>query len=171
MQWRIDGAEKSTGTDRTVVLEANNGLEAQTMAEGMSMLVSSCRKATAKDVAEFASPRFTEDDTSDRATSRPQAPEYPEISRGARMLMGFARFLEVVAAIMAFGSIFAVVGGVATGSGSAVVSGIVGLLSAATCFGVALVYRMVASLSLAVRDMARNSFSEGSTIPGRKLEG
>jgi hypothetical protein len=161
MQWRVDGAERQTGSDRTVIVEAENGLDATAQAEAMSLLVSSCRKATSRDVLDFLSPGFTDDAPARSIAPKTYVPPYKEIQTGADSLRAIAIIALAVGALQFVGGVVAMsflFQSKEPAAGFVVAAGV--LCSAALWVVVATVLRMFGSLALAVRDIARNSYGQ-----------
>ena len=97
-------------------------------------------------------------------------PEYKGIVTGARLLTFFARLLGIIGALALAGAVVLAAIAVARSAGdrldtadkTLLVSGIVGcVFYGIGCFIAAVFLGMQASLSLAIRDLARNSFRQG----------
>ena len=162
MRWEVQGADAATGKETTITLEAVTAEEAEKQARYNGMLVSHVRKAAPK-----PSPKL--DYAAPTPAPRPGVvPEYAAIVSGARLTSFFARVVALFGAV-AFGvAILAVAiavyqslgGNLDTSEKTLAVTITAGcVFYGLGCFVVAVFLSMHASLALAVRDMARNSFN------------
>jgi hypothetical protein len=168
MQYLIEGADKSTGEDRSVIVNAINTQDAQNQAASMNLLVSRLVPHAGgflnkQAVVEYASPAAT-------PTAPPQRglqigpPRYLGLQI-ASFIIGVCAFVcYVVAAIIGLVAIFSI--GSATQQPNAfgppqalaTTSGVAGLLLAFWIFAAGAVQHGLSAACIALRDIARNSF-------------
>ena len=175
MQFLIHGADQKTGREMTIVVDARDRTEAEQRVLYNDILISSMAQFAAQVVEEKAAelpvtdylrpePRAEERDKTTRT------PIYKEILGGAKWLWGLAMFVKMVGVFLLLVALCLVavplvpwVREVAPLKEWPIVWFVGGAVALAMGFGCMLcgaTVSMMSGLALAVRDMARNSFSE-----------
>lgn len=166
MRWLVEGADAQTGRDVRIVIEAVSAAEAEQKAMDRRVLVS---RVT---VAPAAAPTPQQSEETDRLVKQrlDPTPEYDEIVSGASALGVLASLVAGVGWLFVLGGFVFIV--IAIGEtvnpqvspvhGVSVVTLVVGG-AVALGYGVmillaASLVRMIGSMGLALRDLARNSF-------------
>jgi hypothetical protein len=165
MRWIIEGAVTATGQDVRTVIDAANASDAEAFAMSKGILVSSVkpdRDATLDALGAAAR-------TAQARHVVPQVPEYPEIDAGAGTLRFLAALVAGVGWLFLLVGLGLIVFGVlvtlypTSASGDTPVFTLVATGLGSTAYGVlillaASLVRMLASVGLAVKDIAQNSF-------------
>jgi hypothetical protein len=178
MRWNVEAADPGTGVDRVIQIEARSADHAESVARRRGLLVSAVYPSTVQtdaeklDAAVLAEVTHSADESpvpslSLRHPMPHAAPEYRDIVTGATWLNlcgSAATILGAIAIIIGAVSLFAgiimVYGRGSRGDvGIALVGGgIVALSWGLVALVVGVLLKMLAALSVAVRDIARNSF-------------
>jgi len=162
-KWRIVGAEKTTGEEVAIEVDAHDEASAELEANERGVLVAEMEEIHAVPL-EYQAPTYPaepvprqpmpaiQDDPS-------QPPDYKEIRSGAETLDLLAALCTGLAVFAVFGALFAVMVAISRGSGVdlvvAIISGVLGFM---LWIVAAAVLNMLASLARAHRDMVRNSY-------------
>jgi hypothetical protein len=160
MLWRVDGADRSTGDECTVIIEADNGPEMEAKAAEMDILVSKGREATAEEIDELL-PKESREDVLEYARPRkvlptPSKPGYQSTVAAANWAKGLGMCLLVLGwifLVIAALSLIAIIGGSPVSPSffeDAFGSGLICLIGGG-------VLRVVGFIGIAVADIARNS--------------
>ncbi|HEY1687194.1 MAG TPA: hypothetical protein VGG19_20710 [Tepidisphaeraceae bacterium] len=150
--WTIEGADRNTGKDVIVSIDAPTEELARQEATEKGILVSEVHQSIADE------PRRP------GHTSQAMPPEYQDILRGNQLLSFFGSLLAalgwvgllIAAAGLAYAIYWRIKGDMEAFVGLEAFIG--GLTYAVPCFVGAVILRMYGALAIAVRDIARNSF-------------
>lgn len=176
MQFLIHGADQKTGKEMTIVVDARDQTEAEQRVLYNDILIAS--------MAQFAAPPLVQEQPADLPVAdylRPEpapaerekqtrTPIYKEILRGAKWLGGLAIFVRMVGVFLLLVALCLVAvplipwlkGIIPLGQWPLAwfAAGALLMLMAFGCMLCGATVSMMSGLALAVRDMARNSFSE-----------
>jgi len=178
MQFLIHGADQKTGREMTIVVDARDRTEAEQRVLYNDILISSMGKfveATQAPVVEvgeeLARPGYLRPEPgAEEREKTTRTPIYKEILGGAKWLWGLAMFVKIVGVFLVLVALCLVavplvpwVREIAPLKEWPIVWFVGGAVVLAMGFGCMLcgaTVSMMSGLALAVRDMARNSFSE-----------
>jgi len=182
MQFLIHGADQKTGREMTIVVDARDRTEAEQKVLYNDFLIAS--------MAQFAAPVVEEpraeapvadylrpEPTPEEREKKTRTPIYKEILRGAKWLGGLAFFIRMVGVFLLLVALCLVavplipwmkdVLPLAKWPIAWFIAGALVMVMAFGCMLCGATVSMMSGLALAVRDMARNSFSEeaATTVP------
>jgi hypothetical protein len=166
MQYLIEGADKSTGQDRSVIVSADNPRDAQRQAEEMNLLISSVVPHAAgipnPKPVDYASSRTPPPDLSPAQTKVP--PRYIGLQIASLVLGASCLIFYGLAGLSGIMALFAVAAAARPPTpfgpppGFAAMSGLAGFWIALCLFAAAAVQHGLSAACTALRDIARNSF-------------
>jgi hypothetical protein len=178
MRWTVEGADKSTGKDRVLSIEANTSSEAEAKATRMGLLVSGVYEPTVLTPAEqlekmvgnslsasdMAQPPIPPTAPPPAAISYASpgiarsAPDYTGLRIGSGVLMVFAVIYYVGAIFFLLIALASTVGIFSQTPGLAVWSGFSAFISAMVAGMIGGILHAISAACVALRDIACNSF-------------
>jgi hypothetical protein len=185
MQFLIHGADQKTGREMTIVVDARDRTEAEQRVLYNDILISSMAQFAAQVVedkpAELPVAGYLRPEpAAEEREKSTRTPIYQEILRGAKWLWGLAIFVRMVGVFLVLVALCLVAVPLIPWVREIMplqrwpiawfVGGVLLLVMAFGCMLCGATVSMMSGLALAVRDMARNSFSEDNSVKGMTKE-